>query len=65
MDLSPDVVLYANSGKQNEIRIVDINNRLSRRITARGSCTGLVTVGPTKVKARKSILFTEAKIMKT
>ena len=32
---------------------------LSRRNTARGSSTGLVIVGPTKVKACKSILFTE------
>ena len=33
-------------------------SRLSRSITARGSCTGLVTVGPTKFKACKSILST-------
>ena len=32
---------------------------LSRRITARGSSTSLVTVGPTEVKACKSIIFTE------
>ena len=30
-----------------------------RRITARGSNNRLVPVGPTKVKACKSILFTE------
>ena len=34
-------------------------SRLSRRSTARGSSTGLVPVGPTWVKDRKSILFTE------
>ena len=32
---------------------------LSRLSTARGSGTGLVTVGPAKVKACKSILITE------
>ena len=32
---------------------------LSRRSTARGSITGLVPVGLNKVKARKSVLFTE------
>ena len=32
---------------------------LSRLNTARGSCTGFVTAGPAKVKAYKSILFTE------
>ena len=31
------------------IHFVDINSWLSRSTTARGSCTGLVTVGPTKV----------------
>ena len=30
---------------------------LSRHNTARGPSTGLVTVGPTKVKASKSILI--------
>ena len=34
-------------------------SQLSRLNTARGSCTSLVTVGPTKVKAGKSVLFTE------
>ena len=34
-------------------------SRLLRRFTARRSGTGLVPVGPTKVKTRKSILFTE------
>ena len=33
---------------------------LSRCNTARGSCTRLFLVGPATVKARKSILFTEA-----
>ena len=37
-----------------------IYSRLSRLSTARGSITGLVPVGPTKVKAFKSVLFTEA-----
>ena len=32
-------------------------SRLSRRNTARGSITHLVTVGPTKVTACKSVLF--------
>ena len=32
---------------------------LSRRSTARGSSTGLVPVGSTKVKAQKSFPFTE------
>ena len=34
-----------------------IDSRLSRLNTARGSGTGLVTLGPAKVKACKSILF--------
>ena len=34
-------------------------SRLSRLSTARGSNTRLVPVGPTKVKALKSVLFTE------
>ena len=34
-------------------------SRFLRRVTARGSCTSLVTEGHTKVKACKSILFTE------
>ena len=33
----------------------------SRLNTARGSCTSLVTVGPAKVKAYRSVLFTEIK----
>ena len=37
----------------------DIHSWLSRHSTARGSNIGLVTVCPTKVKARKSVLFTE------
>ena len=36
-----------------------IYSQLLRHCTSRGSGTGLVPVGPTKVKARKSILFTE------
>ena len=34
-------------------------SRFSRRCTARGSSTGLCCVGPAKVKASKSVLFTE------
>ena len=34
-------------------------SQFSRLSTARGFCTGLATVGPAKVKAFKSILFTE------
>ena len=34
-------------------------SQLSRCCTAKGSKTGLSLVGPTKVKARKSFLFTE------
>ena len=37
----------------------NINSQLWRRSTARGSSTRLVPVGPTRAKARKSILFTE------
>ena len=36
-----------------------IYSQLLRSCTARGSSTGLFQGGPTKVKARKSILFTE------
>ena len=35
-----------------------IHYRLSRSNTARGSCTGLLTVGSTRNKASKSVLFT-------
>ena len=46
-----------------------IYSQLSRHSTARESNTGLVPVGPTKVKAHKSILFTygtpEVEIMKS
>ena len=38
---------------------MQIHSRLSRLNTARGSGTGLVTVGPAKVKACKSLLFTK------
>ena len=41
------------------MRIQDKYSWLSRRITVKGSNTGLVPVGPTKVKACKSILFPE------
>ena len=37
----------------------NIYSRFLRLSTARGSGTGLVTVGPAKVKACKSFLFTE------
>ena len=37
-----------------------MNSQLSRHITARGSSTRLMPVGPTKVKARRSVLFTKA-----
>ena len=40
---------------------VQICSRLLRRSTNRGPSTGLLSVGPTKVKARKSILFSECK----
>ena len=36
-----------------------IYSRLWRHSTARGFSTSLVTVGPSKVKGRKSVLFTE------
>ena len=36
-----------------------IYSPLSWCSTARGSSTGLVPVGPTKVKVRNSVLFTE------
>ena len=39
--------------------IQEINSWLSRCSTARRSSTGLSLVGRTKVKARKSFLFTE------
>ena len=38
---------------------INMYSQLSRLSTARGSCTGLVTVGPAKVKVCKSVLFTE------
>ena len=37
-------------------------SQLSRCSTARGSSTGLSQVGPTKVKACKSFLFTESSL---
>ena len=37
-------------------------SRLSRCSTTRGSNTGLFRVDPTKVKARKSFLFTEGSL---
>ena len=36
-----------------------------RLITARGSNTILVTIGPTKVKACKSVLFTDSIVVQT
>ena len=36
-----------------------MDSQLLRLNTARGSGTGLVTVGPTKVKACKAIVFSE------
>ena len=39
--------------------IRDLYSWLPRCSTARGSSTRLVTVGPTMVKACKSVLFTE------
>ena len=39
--------------------LVVIYSQLSQRSTARGFCTGLVPVGPTIIKACKSILFTK------
>ena len=36
-----------------------MHSQLSRHSTARGSSTGLVPIGPTKVKAPTSVLFTE------
>ena len=39
-----------------------IYSQLSRCSTARGSSTGLSFVGPTKVKAHKSFLFTEGSL---
>ena len=38
-----------------------IYNWLMRLNTARGSCTGLITIGPSKVKACKSVFFTEGR----
>ena len=48
-------------GKEKKDRHIDreIYSRLSRCSTARGSSSRLFKVGPTKVKARKYILFTE------
>ena len=40
----------------------EIHIRLSRCFTAKGSSTGLSLVGPTKVKACKSFLFTEGSL---
>ena len=39
-----------------------LNSRLSRSSTARESCSGLAVVGPTKVKATISFLFTEGSL---
>ena len=40
---------------------VKICSRLLRRSTDRRRSTGLLPVGPSKVKARKSLLFSECK----
>ena len=54
------LVWYCSNSMYICMRYLDImNNRLSGCNTARGSSTGLSLVGPTKVKARKSFLFTE------
>ena len=37
----------------------EIDSWFSRKCTARGSSTGLCRIGPPKVKASKSILFTD------
>ena len=42
-----------------------MHSRFSRLSTARGSGTSLITVGPAKVKACKSILFTEVALKNT
>ena len=44
---------YSSDGK-----LDNTYSRLSRRSSARVSSTNLVTVGPTKVKAHKSVLYT-------
>ena len=49
-----DQSFLAPVGKVNKLFI---NIQLSWHSTGRGSSTGLVLVGPTKVKALKSILF--------
>ena len=41
---------------------IKIYIRLLRCSTARGSCSGLSLIGPTKVKARKSFLFAEGSL---
>ena len=48
--------------KQSRLIFVSVTHsysQLSKLITARVSSTGLVMTGPTKVKACKSVLFTE------
>ena len=42
----------------NKLGCFEIYSRLSRSNTARGSFTGLVTLGPNRYKASKSVLFT-------
>ena len=39
------------------ISLIWIHSRLSRCNTARGSCTGLVTVGPTELFCSQFVLF--------
>ena len=47
-------LVEAKPNVENMTKICFIQSRLSRQSTARGSSTGLVPAGPTKVKARKS-----------
>ena len=60
--------------KNSKIQLYHINSQLSRSNKAGGSITDLVTVGPTKVNAGKSLAFSsfpsqliekEAKVQKS
>ena len=42
-------IIYVNDGILCRTEVTIIHSWLSRSLTARGSCIGLVTVGPTKV----------------
>ena len=46
--------------KKNPRTLYKINSLLLKRSTVSGSSTGLVLVGPAKVKTQKYILFTES-----